>query len=60
MCGESNHVFIFPKSRKYGRGWNMPVLMLALLALGAFAAIGLLLATAVVLESRSHKQMQKH
>jgi hypothetical protein len=29
----------------------MPVLMVALLALGAFAAIGILLATAVILES---------
>lgn len=35
----------------------MPVLMVALLALAAFGAIGALLATAVVLEQRSH---QKH
>jgi hypothetical protein len=37
----------------------MPVLMLALLALGAFGAIGCLLATAVLLESRSHKSLRK-
>lgn len=36
----------------------MPVLMLALLALAAFGAIGFLLAAAVILEQRSHKKPQ--
>jgi len=38
----------------------MPVLMVALLALSAFAAIGLLLAAAVIMETREKKQKQEH
>jgi len=34
----------------------MPILMLALLALGAFGAIGCLLSAAVLFESRNHKE----
>jgi hypothetical protein len=34
----------------------MPILMVALLALAAFGAIGILLATAVILEQRSKKR----
>ena len=37
----------------------MPVLMIALLALGAFAGIGILLATAVILESRGKSHNRK-
>lgn len=38
----------------------MPVLMVALLALAAFGAIGALLAAAVLLEQRSHKKSAIH
>ena len=38
----------------------MPVLMVALLALAAFGAIGFLLATAVILEQRSHNKHAIH
>jgi len=38
----------------------MPVLMVALLALAAFGAIGALLAAAVLLEQRSHKKPSVH
>lgn len=34
----------------------MPILMLALIALGAFAAIGILLAMAVILERKGKKK----
>jgi hypothetical protein len=34
----------------------MPILMVALVALGAFAAIGILLGSAVVLEHRSNRK----
>jgi hypothetical protein len=34
----------------------MPILMVALIALGAFAAIGILLGSAVVLEHRSKRK----
>jgi hypothetical protein len=37
----------------------MPVLMIALIALGAFGAIGVLLASAVILEQRSKQKMAK-
>jgi hypothetical protein len=40
-------------------GVNMPVLMIALIALGAFGAIGVLLASAVILEQRSKQKMAK-
>jgi len=38
-------------------GWIMPVFMVALIALGAFAAIGALLASAVIFE---HRNKDKH
>jgi hypothetical protein len=38
----------------------MPVLMVALLALAAFGAIGALLAAAVILEQRSHTKESIH
>jgi hypothetical protein len=38
----------------------MPILMVALLALAAFGAIGALLAAAVILEQRSHKKDALH
>jgi hypothetical protein len=37
----------------------MPILMLAVLALAAFGAIGILLATAVILEQRSQQKQTR-
>lgn len=37
----------------------MPVLMVALIALGAFGAIGVLLASAVILEQRNKEKVAR-
>jgi hypothetical protein len=54
--GDDGHRGGVQNRQELQRESSMPILMLAVLALAAFGAIGILLATAVILEQRSQQK----